>query len=148
MRAWKQIIVHCSDTPNGRNVTKEDIERWHVRDNGWRDIGYHAVVEIDGTVVKGRNESMPGAHCKGHNTTALGICLVGRDKFTIEQFEGLYEQVREWMVKYHIPITSVRCHYEYSDSKTCPNIAKNLLLAMLAAHDIRPVEDHLFVPES
>ena len=49
MRIINEIIVHCSDTPEGRNDKAEDIRRWHVNGNGWSDIGYHYVVDLDGT---------------------------------------------------------------------------------------------------
>jgi hypothetical protein len=34
-RPIEKIIVHCSATPEGRDVKMEDIKRWHVEDNGW-----------------------------------------------------------------------------------------------------------------
>ena len=39
-------------------------------------IGYHFLILPDGTVERGRPESMWGAHTRDHNDT-LGICLVG-----------------------------------------------------------------------
>ena len=49
-----KIIIHCSATPEGRDVKTSEIKRWHVEDNGWRDIGYHFVIELDGSIHKGR----------------------------------------------------------------------------------------------
>ena len=37
-RTIREIIIHCSATPEGRNYTVEDIRRWH-RQQGWSDIG-------------------------------------------------------------------------------------------------------------
>lgn len=76
MRKITEIIVHCSATPRGRNVTAKDIDRWH-KERGFRCIGYHYVIRLDGTVEAGRNEGETGAHCKGHNATSVGICYVG-----------------------------------------------------------------------
>ena len=77
MREINKIIVHCADTPEGRDVKTEEIKRWHTEERGWSDIGYHWVVELDGSVHAGRDESINGAHCRGHNSDSIGICYVG-----------------------------------------------------------------------
>ena len=66
MRKITEIIVHCSATPEDQNFTVEDIDRWH-KQKGWQGIGYHYVIYLDGSVHKGRNEEVIGAHCLGHN---------------------------------------------------------------------------------
>lgn len=76
MRTINQIIIHCTATPARRDVKADDIDRWH-RARGFRGIGYHYVVYLDGTVVHGRNESVAGAHCKGFNAHSIGVCYVG-----------------------------------------------------------------------
>ena len=54
------IVVHCSDTEDGKNFTEKDIDRWH-RAQGWAyGCGYHYVVQIDGTVERGRPEDLKG----------------------------------------------------------------------------------------
>lgn len=63
MRNIKEIIVHCSATPEGRDYTVADIDRWH-KQRGWKGIGYHYVVYRDGSVHKGRDVSGIGAHCE------------------------------------------------------------------------------------
>lgn len=77
MRPIDEIIVHCSDTEAGKDFKADDIRRWHIKGNGWKDIGYHFVIDIDGTVECGRPVSMVGAHCADHNATTIGICYVG-----------------------------------------------------------------------
>ncbi len=51
-RGINLIVLHCSATPQGRDVTVADIRRWHL-ERGFADIGYHFVVRLDGT-VRGR----------------------------------------------------------------------------------------------
>ena len=75
-RAINLIVLHCSATPQGRDVTVADIRRWHL-ERGFADIGYHFVVRLDGTVEAGRPVDRIGAHCKGHNRNSIGICYVG-----------------------------------------------------------------------
>ena len=47
MRELNKIIIHCSATPEGRDVKADEIKQWH-KDRGWSDIGYHFVIELDG----------------------------------------------------------------------------------------------------
>ena len=78
-----EIILHCSDTrPDwmaGRPIADKvaEIRRWHVEERGWRDIGYHWVIDRDGAVASGRPETEIGAHVEGHNRGTIGICLLG-----------------------------------------------------------------------
>lgn len=76
MRRIDEIIIHCSDSPEGRNDKAEDIRKWH-KQRGFSDIGYHYVIDLDGTVEKGRPIEQAGAHCTGHNRNSIGICYIG-----------------------------------------------------------------------
>ena len=76
MRQINYIIIHCSATKAGQDFRAKDIDRWH-RERGWDGIGYHKVIELDGTIETGRSEAKPGAHCKGHNSDSIGICYIG-----------------------------------------------------------------------
>ena len=76
MRKITEIIVHCTATRDGRSFTVRDIDAWH-RERGFRSIGYHWVVYLDGTIHPGRPEAETGAHCKGHNQKSVGVVYVG-----------------------------------------------------------------------
>lgn len=76
MRRIDEIIIHCSDSPEGRNDKAEDIRKWH-KQRGFNDIGYHYVIDLDGTVEQGRPIEQAGAHCTGHNAHSIGICYIG-----------------------------------------------------------------------
>ena len=52
MRNINKIIVHCSATPEDRDVSIDTIRKWHVEDNGWSDIGYHWVIPLSGSIEK------------------------------------------------------------------------------------------------
>ena len=80
------IVVHTAaayDTARRRVIYQsvEDLRRYHIESNGWRDIGYHWVVEENGAVMPGRPESEPGAHVGGFNAHTLGICVTGHGDF-------------------------------------------------------------------
>lgn len=76
MRQINLIVVHCSATPEGRDVTAADINKMHIA-RGFKKIGYHYVVRLDGTVETGRKENEIGAHAKGYNANSIGVCYVG-----------------------------------------------------------------------
>lgn len=125
MREISKIIIHCSDTPEGRDVSTDTIRGWHVNERGWSDIGYHYVILLDGTIDSGRPEERQGAHVAGHNKNSIGICYIGgcdskmapKDTRTPEQIESMNQLVCELKEKYN---ASVHGHNEFS-SKSCPS---------------------------
>ena len=76
MRRITEIMIHCSATRAGRDYRAADIDKWH-RQQGFAEIGYHFVVDLDGTIEVGRGIEKVGAHCRGHNAQSIGICYVG-----------------------------------------------------------------------
>ena len=56
MSKLKYLVIHCTATPEGRIVTKEDIIRWHTSPvskggRGWKRVGYSDFVAIDGKLI-------------------------------------------------------------------------------------------------
>lgn len=81
-RRIDEIIVHCTATPEGQNKTVEQIRREHMLPkskggNGWSDIGYHFVIDLNGHVHNGRSVQVAGAHVSGHNPHSIGVVYVG-----------------------------------------------------------------------
>lgn len=114
MRQTNLIVIHCSATPNDRTLFEgtsgradfrnpaQVIDGWHAergfhRDDAWRArqnadlkaIGYHYVIARDGTVFSGRHVDEVGAHAVGWNRRSIGICLVGIDAYSAEQWDSL-----------------------------------------------------------
>lgn len=119
MRRITEIIIHCADTPNGRKFHAADITRWH-QERGWRTIGYHFVVCVDGSVENGRGLEEIGAHAVGHNAHSVGICLIGRDRFTQAQWVSLSSLVSGLVAQFSN--AKVLGHYHVDQhGKTCPN---------------------------
>lgn len=76
MRDIKYIVLHCSATREGQRVTVAQIDQWH-KARGFRKIGYHFVIGLDGQIHKGREIAEIGAHVTGNNSNSIGICYVG-----------------------------------------------------------------------
>src|SRR5205085_172585 len=57
------------------------IEVYHVKGNGWNDIGYNFLIDRYGTVYEGRGGGMTrnviGAHALGFNTGTVGVSMIG-----------------------------------------------------------------------
>jgi hypothetical protein len=133
MRNIDTIVIHCTATrPNwwaGKSAKQKtaEIRRWHVEDRGWSDIGYHYLIDRDGTVTEGRSLERTGAHAKNHNTGSVGITLFGGhggnasdkfdDNFTEDQDRALRELIDN--LKADHPITKIIGHNEVSN-KACP----------------------------
>lgn len=138
-RKITDIIIHCSATIEGKNYSARDIDVWH-KSRGFRKIGYHFVVQLDGNIEQGRPLAEVGAHVSGHNSNSIGICYIGglsreresKDTRTPEQKESLLFLVKA--LKAAIPtVTKVAGHRDYSPDlngdgviephewiKTCP----------------------------
>lgn len=125
MRKIDEIIIHCSATPEGRDHSVADVTAWH-RARGFRTIGYHYLVHIDGRVERGRPESEIGAHCLGHNARSIGVCYVGglasdcktpKDTRTPEQRRMLRELVKGLQRKYR---GAKVCGHRDFAAKACP----------------------------
>ena len=126
MRKINKIFIHCSATPEGRDIKMETIKSWHVKGRGWRNIGYHFVIELDGMLRPGRPMEQIGAGVKGHNENSIHVCYVGGldknkkpiDTRTDAQRETLNTIVAGLQKEY--PDASVHGHNEFS-SKACPS---------------------------
>ena len=126
MRKITKIILHCSATPEGRDYTVADIDRWH-KQRGWQGIGYHYVVYRDGSVHPGRPVEQVGAHTSGHNANSIGVCYIGgvaadgktpKDTRTPAQRAALRDLVELLRVEY--PNATIHGHREFAN-KACPS---------------------------
>jgi len=124
VRKINKIIIHCSATPEGIDISAATIDKWH-RDRGWSGIGYHYVVSLNGNIEYGRPIDKQGAHVKNHNKGSIGICYIGgldehldpKDTRTIEQKESLLDLIKT--LKRLNPEATVHGHNEFA-AKACP----------------------------
>ena len=124
MRAINEIIIHCTATPAGRPVSVDDIRAWHLA-RGFRDIGYHYIIYLDGSVHTGRPVTQAGAHCKGHNAHSIGVCYVGGvdatgracDTRTTAQKKSLLRLIAH--LRQQFRAATVHGHNEFA-AKACP----------------------------
>lgn len=134
MRKITEIILHCAATPEGKDFTVADIDRWH-RARKFNGIGYHYVIYRDGTVHAGRPVERSGAHCTGHNAQSVGVCYIGgcatdgktpKDTRTPAQRAALTSLVKKLLKQY--PGATVHGHNEFAN-KACPSFNVKTWLA-------------------
>lgn len=130
------IMVHHSLTPDGATVSWAAIEKYHRETQGWRDIGYHAGVElVTGNpelagygyqALIGRAPYQPASACPqgDMNRVALHVCCVGNFD-EVGPPDGLIRVLIRrvllpWMTEYGIPPERIVAHHDYNAAKTCP----------------------------
>jgi N-acetyl-anhydromuramyl-L-alanine amidase AmpD len=116
-----KIIVHCSASDIKAHDDISVIRNWH-KQRGFVDVGYHFFIKRNGKIQVGRKLYEVGAHCQGHNTASIGICLSGNKIFTFDQFRAaaiLYHDLIDIIPT--IGMYSIYPHYMFNDKKTCPN---------------------------
>lgn len=164
------IVIHCAASQNGkrlgdgqRKTAVKVIDVWHSqrgfkRSPAARDtynpdlfaIGYHWVIDCDGSLGTGRHINEVGAHVAGRNSNSLGVCLVGTDAFTARQWEALHSLIKSLKQKY--PSACVVGHRDLSpdlngDGKITPNeftkLCPGFIVDEWLIRDMQPLQSHL-----
>ena len=78
------------------------------------------MIRQDCVIEDGRPEYWVGAHVKGFNDISLGVCLIGKNKFSKEQFVSLKSLIKFWKIQYRKAQIVGHCDFDYTN-KTCPN---------------------------
>lgn len=125
---WQRILIHHTAGVDRDSIDLEEIRSYHVRERGWKDIGYHFVVERIGEhyeALMGRPLNLPGAHCPGLNRLAIGVALVG--DFTYEpppegQLACAARLVAGLCEAFDIPTVDIGAHSSFRNTE-CPGKA-------------------------
>lgn len=140
MADLKYLVIHCTATPEGREVTAADIRRWHTSPlsqggRGWRQVGYTDIIHLDGTVERlvDNNED---AHvdpwevtngAKGYNSVSRHIVYAGgcarngktpKDTRIAAQLKAMEAYVLDFHRRF--PSVKIVGHNELA-AKACPS---------------------------
>lgn len=121
-----KIILHhtAAKTPIPQFAA---VDEWH-RQRGFLKsslgffVGYHYLIEVDGTVKQARDDKEEGSHTIGENLKSLGVALVGdftNSLPTPAQLNSLGQLLHSLCTKYSIHPTRIFPHKTYS-STACP----------------------------
>jgi hypothetical protein len=73
-----EFVVHYSEGPTTQTV--RSIQDFHMGPSrGWADVGYNFLVDVHGRIYEGRGWLTVGAHAPDHNSSGIGVCMIGRD---------------------------------------------------------------------
>ena len=141
MRAVNKIVIHCSATREGVNVSAATIDTWH-RKRGFDQIGYHYVISLDGTITAGRPVNIMGAHVGGGgNRASIGIAYIGgvdanlkaKDTRTEAQKVALIKIIK--ILKNIYPDASIHGHRDYSKDKDGDGVEAHEYMKMCPCFD-------------
>ena len=138
----KYLVLHCTATPEGREVNSDEIRHWHTDPvkkggRGWKQVGYTDMIHLDGRVERlVRNnedaevdpwEVTNGA--KGYNTVSRHVVYVGgvskdgktaKDTRTEAQLKAMTAYVRDFHERF--PQIRIVGHGELPGvKKACPS---------------------------
>lgn len=141
MAKLKYLVIHCTATPEGRDVSAADIRRWHTAPvsaggRGWKQVGYTDLIHTDGRVERlvANNEDTNvdpweitnGA--AGYNSVSRHIVYAGgvdannvqkaKDTRTPAQKEALKRYVLDFHRKH--PTVKIVGHNQLA-AKACPS---------------------------
>ena len=134
------LVIHCTATPEGREVSAAEIRRWHTAPvsqggRGWKQVGYTDMVHLDGRIERlaDNNEDANvdpwevtnGA--AGYNSVSRHIVYVGgcdnhlapKDTRTEAQREALKRYVEDFHARF--PQVKIVGHHELNPGKACPS---------------------------
>lgn len=140
MAKLQYLVLHCTATPEGREVSSNDIRAWHTNPvskggRGWKQVGYTDLIHLNGEVERLVNnnedanvdpwEITNGA--KGYNSISRHVVYVGgvvadgetaKDTRTKAQKEAMEGYVKEFHRKH--PNVRIIGHNEVA-AKDCPS---------------------------
>lgn len=140
MNKVKYLVIHCTATPAGREVSSDDIRRWHTAPvkqggRGWKQVGYTDMIHLDGKIERlvDNNEDITvdpwevtnGA--KGYNSMSRHIVYVGglatdgktpKDTRTAFQKKAMEQYVKDFHRRF--PDVRIIGHNEIA-AKACPS---------------------------
>lgn len=112
-----KIILHHSDTADGNPLA---YANYHINENDWPGIGYHFVIQKDGTVFQTQPLDVISYHTAGQNTSSIGIALTGDYDWQTPpsaQIASLVDLLRDLKNRFgSLPLYG---HNQFSQ-KTCP----------------------------
>lgn len=140
MAKLKFLVLHCTATPEGREVSSDDIRAWHTNPvskggRGWSQVGYTDLIHLNGEIERlvDNNEDANvdpweitnGA--KGYNSISRHVVYVGgvvadgktaKDTRTKAQKAAMEAYVKEFHRRH--PNVRIIGHREVA-AKDCPS---------------------------
>jgi N-acetyl-anhydromuramyl-L-alanine amidase AmpD len=116
-----RVFIHCSasDTVDSGKDLYNLVYKWHITERGWKDIGYHYLIDKEGAVIPCRGLEVAPAAQRNHNKHSIAICVHGLEEFTTASLLSLLQLCKEINKAYAGAVT-FHGHCEVDKNKTCP----------------------------
>jgi N-acetylmuramoyl-L-alanine amidase len=115
------LVVHHSATRP--DVSAERMARYHVQDLGWPGIGYHFVIDEDGTINRTNELASVSYHAVQANAYSVGICFTGNFTEAIPpeaQLDAGAHLIAWLLQELDLPVDRIHGHREQVSGTTCP----------------------------
>ncbi len=117
--------VHFTDV--GHTVERlQKIQKFHIKERRWGDIGYHFIIDRAGRVWEGRSLAYQGAHVADYNEHNVGLMLLGnfdQQQPSRVQLASAQMTIINLMTRFRVSAHQVYTHQELKATH-CPG--KNL----------------------
>ena len=126
MRDIKYIAVHCTAGP--ATQTTKAIKDYWKNNLGWKSVGYHYLINADGTIEQLSQESEITNGVAGFNSVTVHISYKGgvdatnkpKDTRTPKQKESILKLLKELKKRY--PKAIIQGHKDFPNvKKACPS---------------------------
>ena len=125
MRDIKYIAVHCTAGP--ATQTTKAIKDYWKNNLGWKSVGYHYLINADGTIEQLAQESEITNGVAGFNSVTVNISYKGgvdaankpKDTRTPQQKESILKLLKELRKRY--PKAIIQGHKDFGAKKACPS---------------------------
>ena len=133
-RSIKYLVVHCTGSPAGTTIAS--IQNYWKEVRGWKNPGYHYIIQRDGTIVCLFPEDKVANGVKGYNEHSIHISYIGGvdadnkpfDNRSDAQKTSLYNKLVELSEKY--PDAIILGHRDFPGvTKQCPSFDVKTWLA-------------------
>jgi hypothetical protein len=141
-RPFRITVHHSATTPRQGSwaatcAAIRGIQKFHMVQRGWADIGYHFVIDRVGRIWEGRPASFQGAHAGNAqlNRGNLGILVLGnfeRREPTAAEEAALFWLLEQLTGYYGIGADHILCHRDLKATR-CPGKHLEPLVRRLAA---------------
>lgn len=120
------IVVHCTATQPTAKI--EDIKRYWKEVLGWKNPGYHYIIQRNGDIVKLLSEDIPSNGVAGHNHDSINLSYIGGvdktnkpiDNRSLSQQAAMFDLIVELSERY--PKAKILGHRDFVGvHKACPS---------------------------
>jgi len=120
MRDIKYIVCHCTATD--QNAKADAILNYWRTKLGWRNPGYHFLIEANGKIHNLQPLDKPSNGVRGYNSTSIHISYIGgkdKDDRTEAQKNSIDAVVRTMSAMF--PKAIIQGHRDFPNvAKSCP----------------------------